>query len=424
MKKFSRLFATLLTALLCIAGCDGPTFTTHNGESATAKALVDDRLVAQAIERSAQYLSSACKPEGEFVYLDHLDPNVTEADRYNELRHAGTLYPMGEYYTHYKQDPKLKAAMVRAAKFFVKKYVGPMVDTNGRIIPDALGSWTVPADEGKNGNREVKLGGNGLGLVGLLQTEKVASGTTPMQTLRGLGNGIVFLQAADGRFYAKYDPKRGGKLDKWESLYYPGEAALGLVMLYELDPDPKQKSKWLNTAIKALEFLARSRKGATDLPADHWALIATAKLWPHLAGANFKRSRQLLMEHALQLCRWIVADPNLHSDRTTPVATRLEGLLAMMAIFPTSVTVLRTEIIRNANGEVARLIQCQVKDGKLVGAIPRSFNAIIPKNGESTIQPNGKVDRDGEVRIDYVQHAMSAMMSYDGQILSKKEAVD
>lgn len=42
---------------------------------------------------------------------------------------------------------------------------------------------------------------------------------------------IVSMQRHDGSLFSKRVPPVGGK----ESLYYPGEAALGLIDLYELD---------------------------------------------------------------------------------------------------------------------------------------------------------------------------------------------
>ena len=52
--------------------------------------------------------------------------------------------------------------------------------------------------------------------------------------------------------------------DKWQSLYYPGEAALGLLTLAEIDVEEREKS----TQVSAL---------GEDIEHDHWALLATAR---------------------------------------------------------------------------------------------------------------------------------------------------
>jgi hypothetical protein len=408
-----RILLSISLGLFFLAGCNTNQSPTANTQAAGNVSVSSRDELRHAIDLGAQYLTNASRPDGEFVYLDHLDPQVTYAVGYNELRHAGSLYPMGEYSVRYKRDPKTIAAMVRSAKFFVKKYVAPITDTKGKTLPGLLGSWTVPEDTGDIGNREVKLGGNGLGLVGLLQTERVARGTTPLSTLRGLGNGILFMQKGDGSFYSKYDPKKGGPLENWVSLYYPGEAALGLAMLYEYDPDPKQKTRWLNAAFKALGYLAKSREQESNIVADHWALIATAKLWPHYPASDQKISRSAIIEHAVKLCRYILNDPNLHAPRATPVATRLEGLLTIYEVLPREQDAMRREIEAVAEREVARLVACQVKSGELAGAIPRDFDAKPPAPGQSAVRENGKINRAGEIRIDYIQHALSAMMDYD-----------
>ena len=90
--------------------------------------------------------------------------------------------------------------------------------------------------------------------------------------MQALGRFVVFLQRDNGSFVSKYIAGRGPAAN-WESLYYPGEAALGLIALYKAD----HSREWLVAAAKALAYLARSRAGLTTVPADHWALIATAR---------------------------------------------------------------------------------------------------------------------------------------------------
>ena len=56
------------------------------------------------------------------------------------------------------------------------------------------------------------------------------------------------MQKEDGTFYSKYIPAEGGRSVRWTSLYYPGEAALGLLMLYEKDPS----AAWIQAAANAI----------------------------------------------------------------------------------------------------------------------------------------------------------------------------
>jgi hypothetical protein len=388
-----------LCCLLLAAGC------AHRASSTPPP---DAAQLRRSIALGAEYLARVCKPDGEFVYRDHIDPNVSYPFRYNELRHAGALYPLGEYTSRYRRDPKIVAAMVRAAKFYVKKYVAPVPDQRGKVMPGVLGSWAIPEDEGKTGHRVVKLGGVGLGLVGLVETARIAPDAVSLATLRGLGRCLLFLQAADGSFYSKYDPQIGVQ-DRWDSLYYPGEAALGLAMLYEFDPDPRQKTQWLNAGLKALAYLARTRQDSTILPADHWYLIALARLLPHYPASDQSVPRHLLMESGSALCRSLLADPALHGSGTTAVATRLEGLLAMLEVLPPEQRKLKRKIIAAANRELTRLMAVQVTSGELAGGVPHDFDPqtrVTPGTSKAA-------KLSGEIRIDYIQHAICAMMTYD-----------
>lgn len=392
---------------------------------ATQATAPDAKTLRTAIDLGAQYITSACQSSGEWVYLDHLDPAVFYKPRYNELRHTGALYALATYYQYAKErgtlDAKrgaqIKNVLARSAKFFTKRYVAPMGKEGARV----LGVWARPED-GASGKPEVKLGGNGLGLVGLLGTESVAPGTTSIETLRALGRGLLFLQNPDGSFASKYSKDRGKQTD-WNSLYYPGEAALGLTMLSSFERDPKLKTLWLNAAIKAVGYLARSRKGQTNVPADHWALIATGKFWTQMnaTGESTPRAeiKAEIMDHALQICNAILVDAALHDARTTPVATRLEGLLAVYPILGNDQLNLKTQIKAAAATELSRLIATQVKSGELAGAIPRAFGALPPGVPGPALPPDDK-NRNGEIRIDYVQHALSALMAYDRAILSAK----
>jgi len=189
-----------------------------------------------------------------------------------------------------------------------------------------------------------------------------------------------------------------------QSLYYPGEAALGFIALYEAD----HSHEWLTAAGKALGYLAKSRAGLSIVPADHWALIATAKLLPYCEDGGCGVSREELIRHAVQVCESILRDQFKGSasvvldgafdpaGRTTPAATRLEGLLAAMEFLPKGE--LRDRIESAIQRGISFLLRAQVTSGSEAGAMP---GAILSREHDSS-----------EVRIDYVQHALCAWLRY------------
>ena len=394
-------FACLLIAAACFA---------QSQPAATRPAAPTTGEIEKAIALGADYLAGVCKADGRFVYRINLDPNVTVQPKYNVLRHAGAMYAMAMRH-QWRANKATKDALIRAGEFLRKRCVGPV---EGK--PDMLAVWSRPEMTGSRNPLTVKLGGVGLGLVALLSLEKVAPGQTPLADLRKLGRFVLFMQREDGSFHSKFIPSTGGLDATWISLYYPGEAALGLLMLYERDP----RKEWLQAAANAIGYLARSRKGRPRVPGDHWAMLATAKLLPLYEKVKPPVPREQIVAHAVQVCQSLIAgqitdasDPRVFGcidkrGRTTPTATRLEGLLAALTFLPAEQAPLRRRISTAAEMGIVFLLRSQVKSGDRAGAIPR---ATVPMAGTSQTAKRFN-HRRGEVRIDYVQHAISAMIQY------------
>ncbi len=367
----------------------------------------------QAIDLAAGYLSRTCGDNGRFVYRINLDPDQSSRPRYNMLRHAGTMYALGMHH-ELTGDPASLAALHRAAIYLRDASFGPVADRD-----DRRAVWSRPEVVGTDNPIQAKLGGAGLALVAMLGLERIDSGSTDLNELRGLARFIRYMQKEDGGFHSKYVPSEGGRRDDWTSLYYPGEAALGMVMLYEHDPDPA----WLASAIDALDFLARSRRGQVVVPADHWALLATSRVM--LSDIPESRlpadRRQRLVQHAVQVVTSILDEQVIDSreplliggfspdGRTTPTATRLEGLLAALDIVPLEQEALRRRMHLAIQRGMTFSINAMVLNGEHAGAMPRAISRQ-PDDGSDAVADFNRRAR--EVRIDYVQHALSAMIQY------------
>ena len=208
-----------------------------------------DAALDEAIDLAAGYLARQCGKDGRFVYLANLDPNVPVADEYNIVRHAGAIYAMAASEGR-QSRPESRQAMLRAVAFLKREGVAPVPGHE-----DLLAVWSRPEIDHVDEPVHANLGGAGVGLIALVSAERVAPNTTPLEDLRRLAQFLVFMQEPTGNFFSTYNPSRGGRTDAGRSLYYPGEAALGLVMLYEYDPQPI----WLDTAARAMAYLARRR---------------------------------------------------------------------------------------------------------------------------------------------------------------------
>lgn len=361
----------------------------------------------QQIDRSihllATYLSAQIKQDGRFEYRRHIDPEVTLQKRYNMLRHAGAIYALAQYSRYFKDEQVLQDTG-RAVHNLRKVSLAQVGDRS-----DLLAIWSHPEITGSRKPLTAKLGGAGLALVAMIACGEVNCAETAEDELQKLGRFILFLQRDDGSFFSKYTPSEGGKRGDWVSLYYPGEAALGLIKLFEI----RGEKKWLDAAYKALHRLAQDRRYAESVPADHWALLATERIWSHIS----TEQQSLLRSHGRQIIEQILSEQVVNDDpafdggftpdgRTTPTATRLEGLLAAYTLFPKDDS-LRRDIENAVMIGVDFLMSAQMAEGPLAGGIPRGTKAIEqPKNAEEDAF-NRRV---GEVRIDYVQHALSALL--------------
>jgi hypothetical protein len=372
-----------------------PGAASHDSVSLTA--------VGRAIDLSARYLESACGGTGKFAY--RLDPNSGQlSSSYNIVRHAGAIYALGMFNRSHP-DRAAVDAMRRASLFMRANYIGPEARS------DALVVWSRPLPAASNAD----LGATGLGLVALASLDRVQPDAIPSADLEGLGRFILFLQRSDGSFVSKYREDTGA-ITNWDSLYYPGEAALGLISLFEVDHDPQ----WLDGAGRALSFLARSRAGVQEVPPDHWALIATARFLPYCKQEACPVSRTELIDHAARVADRFLreqvrnpADARLDgafdtAGRTTPTAIRLEGLLAALEFLPDDATGRRTRIKAAVERGVAFLLRAQIKSGPYAGGMP---GAVLSRSDP----------RASDIRIDYVQHALSAWLRYQEMFPAQKQ---
>jgi len=365
-----------------------------------------------------------------------------------------------------------------------------------------------------------KLGGAGLALIALGNLHHIdgVHSVSLEKELRPLGAFIESLQnTQDGSFTCKYHWTTGPD-DSWQSLYYPGEAALGLVTLAEIESqesieesdttvdsssssshkknNKKNQQRWMTVASQTLLYLERYRRYADldDIEPDHWALLATAKLLPllhkqrhHLqhkltttttTTTNTEQEQKqlelqqqkqqldveywLIYNHAIKVATSMVTDhtsiqlqrnhgcfsPDM---RTCPTATRLEGLLATLTFLQESELYMgdeghegtTTELLQDRiEHDVAMGIrfllnaQQQTNTNQMRGAVPGKYNPTTKSNtknrensgsgsadASSSEEEESEEEEDNlsnEVRVDYVQHSMSAVIAYEAYLLQKE----
>ena len=72
--------------------------------------------VDDAINRSASYLLKITNKDGMFEYRINMDPTIKVKDKYNIVRHAGTIYAMSMYHERHP-DENMRSAIERAGRY-------------------------------------------------------------------------------------------------------------------------------------------------------------------------------------------------------------------------------------------------------------------------------------------------------------------
>ena len=342
-----------------------------------------------AARAAGDYLIHAVQPDGKFVYA-YLPKTGEEKTKYNILRHAGTVYSMLELY-EITRNSKLLQASKRAIAYLLKSAKSSKTgDVETIMIVE---------------NGFVKLGGNALAIIALTKYTQVTGDQQFLPTATRLGKWIETAQVENGEFYIQKQSYPGNKRTAFVSEYYPGEALLALVRLHALDGQPH----WLGTAEKGAEYLINIRdKGLSvaELIHDHWLLYALNELYRD-------RPKPLYLQHAQKIAAAIVNSQNRRPEfpdwlgsyyqppRSTPTATRTEGLLAAYAL---------VRDFGNAQfaGKILEAAKLGIKFQLQTQFRPET--ALYLKNPRRSLGAFHRSLTNFEIRIDYVQHNISSLL--------------
>ncbi|MCZ6795356.1 MAG: hypothetical protein O7J95_17255 [Planctomycetota bacterium] len=367
---------------------DGRFRRIYRGHQVVEKATPE--LVLEAAREAADYLRRATGDSGKFAYV-YLPKQDVEARKYNLVRHAGAAYSMLELHEVAPDRELLEAA--RRALAYLLDHVEDFRD-DGRM------AMLVSDDK-------VKLGGVALTLLALAKHVQVTGERQRLPLMRKLARYIRHSQLADGKFISQRRYPSMAVREDFESEYYPGEAILSLLRLHALDP----QEAWLDGAEKGARYLIQVRDAKVStlkLLHDHWLLYALNEL-------HRLRPDEIFLRQAMRISRAITAGQNRSPrfpdqlgsyytpPRSTPTATRTEGLLAAHALA-------RDHGKRDDAARILEAVRLGIRfqlemqfapervlflddPGRTLGGYPRSFSNY-------------------EVRIDYVQHNISSLLGY------------
>lgn len=348
-------------------------------------AELNRRRLLKAAESGGDYLVRMQRTDGSFHYYYDAAADRFEARTYNIVRHAGTSMSLLDLYAATRQ-PRYLASARRAVRFLKTRF---------RPARRARAVYVLDLD-GK-----AKLGANGLALVALARLIELDSKSSTREEARRLANCIVAMQRKDGSFETRYRI-RSDELEGGESLYYPGEAMLGLIRLFKLNGD----NRLLQAARRGADFLIESQREMRVLPPDAWLMQALEALY----GIGHEKR---YADHTIALAEAMIADQYGDSDpagysggfgpgppRATPAASRAEGLASAYRLA-------RIESDARASKIAASLKAC---------AQFQLAQQFIPSNSASLPNPRRAEGgfREGltssRIRIDFVQHNISSLL--------------
>jgi hypothetical protein len=343
-----------------------------------------------ALKKAGSYLARSVKDDGNFIY-EYKPFQGREVPEYNILRHAGTVFAMMEVYGE-QQDPEVRKAAERAIGYLLRQVRNGKIE--GRPVKFVI-------EKG-----EIKLGGNGLAALALAEYARVTGDRQHDEVMKGLGEWILATQGPDGNFLVHKQSYPGGVVSRFRSEYYPGEAIFALMRIHGLTGE----KKWLDGADAGARYQLKVFSLLDDkrLPHDHWLLYG-------LNEVHRKRPRPEFLEGAMRFARVIIQAQHTRENqpqpdwdggyykppRSAPTATRMEGLNSAYALardygLQKEAKQIRAAIQRGT-GFLLRMqvgpemaMYCQ-DPGKSLGGVR-----------ESLASPS--------IRIDYVQHAISALL--------------
>jgi hypothetical protein len=351
-------------------------------------------IVRTAVLDAAHYLARGVDETGRFRYLVNA-PTNKNLSGYDWPRHSGATYFLAQAATMSK-DPELIAATLRAASMLRDRqtaHCGP----NFCIGQDSV----------------VDLGSASLAVVAYAQ---IAAEIDPSYKaeVKKLTPFIRAQQRDDGEFKHQFDKATKRPIDV-QFPYYSGEATLALARAYRVTNDPldlKAASSGLSRIVGGAWSFFGNRYYFGE---EHWTCQAMDDLWD---AAPDPRALDFCMRWQAYMRRMqLRADESPHdgdgafafdpilTPRLTPAASRCEAGVATYdaakkshAASPAELAALDMQLRR----ALALIIRQQFSPGPAhLFADPQAMHGAIPGS-----------EVDWEIRIDYAQHAGSAMIRW------------
>ena len=351
--------------------------------------LARDRAAA-----GARWLTGVTRDDGSFLYIYYPEDDEYDREDYNEVRHAGTTYSLFTAYAVSRDERVLEAAE-NAARY---------IDAQSVEAEGFPGRAYVFEDR-------MKLGGQALSLVALLERRRVLEDTTHDGLITDLAEFMMAMELPDepGRYYQSYLRESNELSLDPDSDYYPGEALLAFTRLAQQFPE----GPYLEHAQRAAAYLIHERDG--DIPSagqvpreDHWLTLALAELYRLDPQDEYRQVAYLQAESMRS---------NQHDASGQPM--RIGGSALQAPINYTSTATKGEALV--AAWALARFAGDEAEEERYADAAIRNLQFQLrvqytPQNTQLLPRPEaaigawGKDAVDPWIRIDFVQHNVSGLL--------------
>lgn len=211
--------------------------------------------IRQLVQKNAKFLHEQILENGRFVY-GYFPAYDREIKSYNTVRHCTAVYALLETLeVDFKKEylEKIKQSIHYAIETFFKQ-----IDSKGFMIDG-------------NEQDEIKLGSNAAAIFMLAKYQELTQDMQFQTIAERLAEGIQYMVDEQGETtHVMHYPSLEVK-EKFRIVYYDGEAALGLLRLYQMN----QNSKLLDTVKLMFEHFINKKY---DKYHDHWLSYCTNEL--------------------------------------------------------------------------------------------------------------------------------------------------
>lgn len=374
-------------------GQDGRYHPLYRGNTAGPKA--SGHAFEQAAVQGGDYVLAQITPDNRFQYIYLPYQDIVPPDSgYSIARHAGTVYSLVLLYSRTGHD-RFRHGALGPLRWLMASLQAPCMSANDACL----------IDEGT-----ATLGTAALSAIAALEYQRRTNDTQFAERARELLRFVLRMQTKNGDFRHFYHAATRVVDEQARTMFYSEEAALALVLGHRVLGD----APFLPAAERAMNFLTKEKYqffvGWFIYGADHWTCIAAQEAWPYL---KYRRYLEFCQGYA-EFLRRLQYEPGQWDNQDYQGHYGFGSLLVPQvgaAAGFTEALISTYELgLHHGHHDQRLLRQIEVGLGALLREQFRADNAYLAKAPQRAIGGFRRSLVESDTRIDFTQHALSALI--------------